>query len=152
MKTQVKQSWMFFAIAITLFMTTAFMPGDKIHKAQMDNEYGFLYSHVGLLEDYKTYYICVSDPIKNWNKFSYSEKEALYIKFRTKVNLDAGTNILSNYKQPNFKLKSSINGWASEDECRLGIRNHINEETKIHNDRLKSLPLQVIKIELNLNN
>jgi hypothetical protein len=155
MKTKfMKKALMLTTIMLTIVLSSAFTSEKQSTAKNYEDDYGFLY-HYFFLSSQKSinseddiYYICVSDPIKNWDNFSYNEKDEIMNSFRRKVNLEAGDRIISDYTKPQFGKKSNWEKFKTYDDCRVGIQDLINDQLEIHKDRLNNCSSKTIKIEL----
>lgn len=142
-------------IALAVLVSTGFTLEKQSVSKNSENDYGFLYhwfflsSQKSINQEDDIFYICVSDPIKNWDNFSYNEKEEIMKSFRRKVNSAAGDQIISDYTKPQFGEKSNWKKFSTYDDCLSGRRDFINKQLEIHEDRLNNCPTKTITVELN---
>ena len=155
-KTNILQKAMMSSIIVaTLLLSSAFNSEKPCIPTNSQNEYEFMYdwfflsSQKSINHEDDIFYICVSDPIKNWENFSYTEKEEIINSFRRKVNLAAGEQIINDYRKPSFGGKSNWEKFSSYDDCLIGRRDLINQQLEIHKDRLNNCPTKTITVELN---
>lgn len=108
---------------------------DKYSFATFDNEF----------KDVDTYYLFISDPVKNWFKMSESQREDWETEFRISANSQAGDKVMANYDKP-VPDGGSYENYTSLSKCREAIQDHI---FKFKKDLEKyGKPVKVIYINL----
>lgn len=123
-------------VAFILFMATA-----MFNNAMAQDNYGFAISSQKYTDDYCYYF--VSDPVKNWDKFSEQEQEDFNIEFKMSAKRQTGEDLVKEYRVGFFRGASYYNSLAA---AKQGIEKWIEEIEKMETSAGKEI--KVIKINL----
>jgi hypothetical protein len=111
-----------------LFMTVV---GVTMAKAQ--DKYTF-FSFEMYNEATDTYYLVVSDPVKNWyNDLSKEQRDDFVTDFRVTANKQAGVQIMKNYQTP-IPIDGNAERYNSLSQCREGIQKKEEKHKSMYKD------------------
>lgn len=123
------------------FAVIVFMAAAMFNNAMAQDQYGFAISSQKYTDDYCYYF--VSDPVKNYDKFSEQEQEDFNIEFKMAAKRQASEDLVREYRVGFFRGSSYYNSLA---EAKQGIEKWIEDTERLGTSAGKEI--KVIRINL----